>query len=161
MSDSDTTGNSAKVGDDPATAQIDIQDPLPETNWFWRRVYTFVLSLVSVGMIWYALEAVTNAGDMDSIYRIARYMIGVHVLLITYYMVAPSAEQIVKLIQAAKLLQAGVPITRRASVQGPQGRRAEVETTAGRVDTPRTPNRAPEAPAGALGDLPEEAPWHE
>lgn len=146
MSDLDTTGNAAKVTDNPATAQVDVQDPLPETNWFWRRVYTFVLSLVSVGMIWYGLEVLTSLGDGDSVYRVTRYMIGVHVLLITYYMVAPSAEQIVKLIQAAKLLQAGVPVTRRAVVETPQGGRTEVETTAGRSHTPPARNRAPEPP---------------
>lgn len=152
MSD-DTQSNSAATTADPATARVDVQDPLPETNWFWRRVYTFVLSLISVGMIWYGLEAVTTAGDMDSVYRITRYMIGVHVLLITYYMVAPSAEQIVKLIQAAKLLQAGVPVTRRAVVETPQGGRTEVETTAGHPDATTPRNRSPEPPQGDEEDF--------
>lgn len=126
--------NSIKTTDDPATVDVDVQDPLPETNWFWRRVYTFVLSLVSVAFIRYGIEALYALRDGASIYKITRYMIGVHVLLITFYMLAPSAEQLVKLVQAAKLLQAGVPMSRRATVQGPQGRRTEVETTAGRAD---------------------------
>lgn len=129
-----------------ATVQVDVQDPLPETNWFWRRVYTFVLSLVSVAFIWYGFEALFDMRQPDALYRLTRYMIGVHVLLITFYMVAPSAEQIVKLIQAAKLLQSGVPITRRAVVETPQGGRTEVETTAGHPDTPATQNRVPEPP---------------
>lgn len=134
--------NSATSTDDPATAQVDVQDPLPETNWFWRRVYTFVLSLVSIGMVWYGLVALHSMNQPDAIYRVTRYMIGVHVLLVTYYMVAPSAEQIVKIVQAAKLLRAGVPITRRATVSTAQGQRTEVETTAG---YPEEPERAPAA----------------
>lgn len=145
--------NSASTSGNPVHTQVDVQDPLPETNWFWRRVYTFVLSLVSVGMIWYGLESVTRAGDMDSVYKITRYMIGVHVLLITFYMVAPSAEQMVKLIQAAKLLQAGVPVTRRATVQTPQGGRTEVETTAGYPDSPEPQNQAPEPPEAEEQDF--------
>ncbi len=145
MSD-ETQTNRATATADPATAQVDVQDPLPETNWFWRRVYTFVLSLVSVAFIWYGFEALFDMRQPDSIYRLTRYMIGVHILLITFYMVAPSAEQIVKLIQAAKLLQSGVPITRRAVVETPQGGRTEVETTAGHPETPATQNRAPEPP---------------
>ena len=153
MSDTSTTGNSAKATDNPATVDVDVQDPLPETNWFWRRVYTFTLSLISVAFIWYGVEALYALRDGASIYKITRYMIGVHVLLITFYMLAPSAEQVVKLIQSAKLLQAGVPITRRATVQGPQGRRTEVETTAGVVEAPETQNRLPEPPEGDEEDF--------
>ena len=143
MSDSDNTTNTAQVGADPATARIDIQDPLPETNWFWRRVYTFALSLISVAFIWFGLEALNNMRDADAVYRVTRYMVGVLVLLITFYMVAPSAEQIVKLIQAAKLLQSGVTINRRATVETPQGGRTEVVATAGTPETPAAPETAP------------------
>lgn len=147
--------NSASSSHDPATAQVDVQDPLPETNWFWRRVYTFVLSLISVGMIWYGLSAAYVMGDSEAIYRLTRYMIGVHVVLITFYMVAPSAEQIVKLVQAAKLLREGVPVTRRAVVSTPEGGRTEVETTAGH---PEAPERVPEPPAASQADEEDFAP---
>lgn len=152
MSD-DIQSNSATATADPATARVDVQDPLPETNWFWRRVYTFVLSLVSVAFIWYGIEALYDLRQPDAIYRVTRYMIGVHVLLITYYMLAPSAEQLVKLVQAAKLLQAGVPMTRSAVVETPQGGRTEVTTTAGHPDTPTPRNRSPEPPEGDEEDF--------
>lgn len=145
--------NSAKATADPATASVDVQDPLPETNWFWRRVYTFALSLISVAFIWYGIEALYDLRQPDAIYRVTRYMIGVHVLLITYYMLAPSAEQLVKLVQAAKLLQSGVSMRRSASVETPQGGHTEVETTAGRSDTPETQNRSPEPPEGDEEDF--------
>lgn len=154
----ETAGNSIKTGADPATAQLDVQDPLPETNWFWRRVYTFVLSLVSVAFIMYGLEALQGLGDNENIYRVTRYMIGVHVMLITYYMVAPSAEQIIKIIQSAKIIRSGIPITRSASMQSP-GRRTEVKTTAGAPQAPEPPQSAPTPVSGGIQDLPDEATW--
>lgn len=146
MSDTDSTTNTATV--DPATGapRLDIQDPLPETNWFWRRVYTFALSLISVAFIWFGLEALNQMREPSLVYSVTRYMIGVHVLLITFYMLAPSAEQMVKLIQATKLLHAGIPIRRRAVAETPQGGRTEIEATAGVVETPEAQNRAPEPP---------------
>lgn len=149
----DTQSNSAATTDDPATARVDVQDPLPETNWFWRRVYTFALSLISVAFIWYGIEALYDLRQPDAIYRVTRYMIGVHVLLITFYMLAPSAEQIVKLIQAAKLLQSGVTMQRSAVVETPQGGRTAVVTTAGDPSTPAARNRAPEPPEGDEEDF--------
>lgn len=154
----DTSGNSAKTEGDPATVQLDVQDPLPETNWFWRRVYTFALSLISVSFIWYGLEALWGLHDAENIYRVTRYMIGVHVMLITYYMVAPSAEQIIKIIQSARIIRSGIPITRSATTQSP-GRRTEVKTTAGAPDSPETPQPAPAPPPSGIQDLPDEATW--
>lgn len=151
---SDTTqSNSAASANDPATARVDVQDPLPETNWFWRRVYTFALSLISIAFIWFGLEALNNMREAEAIFQITRYMIGVLVLLVTYYMVAPSAEQIVKLIQAAKLLQSGVTINRSASVETPQGGRTEVSTSVGTPDTSPPQNRSPAPPAVAEEDV--------
>lgn len=144
MSDGDGTQNSAQQGSDPATARVDVQDPLPETNWFWRRVYTFALSLISIAIVIYGVQVLHELKDADNVYRVTRYMIGVHVLLITYYMLAPSAEQMVKLIQTAKLLGAGVPISRKAVVETPEGGRTEVTTTAG-APTPPEPSPAPPA----------------
>lgn len=131
-----------RTTEDPARTELDIQDPLPETNWFWRRVYTFALSLISVAFIWFGVEALYDLRQPDAIYRLTRYMIGVHVLLITYYMLAPSAEQLVKLVQAAKLLQSGVTIQRSATVESPEGGRAEVISTAGDLEDHPTPNRS-------------------
>lgn len=146
MSDTNGSNNSAAAGPDPATVRVDVQDPLPETNWFWRRVYTFTLSLISISIVIYGVQVLHELKDADNVYRVTRYMIGVHVLLITYYMLAPSAEQMVKLIQTAKLLGAGIPITRKAVVETPEGGRTEVSTTAGAPAPPEPPQAAPEAP---------------
>lgn len=125
------------------TVDIDVQDPLPEQDWFWRRTFTFVLSLASLGFIWYGIEALWDLRSAEAIYRVTRYMIGILAMLILFYMVAPSAEQIVKLIQAAKTLRAGVPMKRVARVETPSGT-VETQSTAGVVeDTPLPPVASP------------------
>lgn len=112
---------------DETPHKIDPQDPLPETNWFWRRVYTFALSLISLAFIWYGLEALNAMRQPQHVFSITRYMVGVHVLLITFYMLAPSAEQIVKLVQAAKLLRAGVPLRQPPVLPAPAPVAEEVD----------------------------------
>ena len=153
------TENSAQSGDTPATARVDVQDPLPETDWFWRRTYTFVFTLISTAFIWYGLEALWNLKQPESIYFVTRYMIFVHVMLITYYMVAPSAEQIIKIVQAAKIIRSGIPMTRSASVET-EGTRTEVTTTAGTSEAPQAaPEPAPAPAPTGIDNVPEEAPW--
>lgn len=148
MTDSSGSGNTAQIDPtDPATARVDVQDPLPETDWFWRRLYTFLFTLLSVAFIWYGLASLQQLGQAEMIYRVTRYMIGVHVMLITYYMVAPSAEQIIKIIQSAKIIRAGIPITRAVAAETPQGGRVEAKTVAGAPEAlspPPTPPAAPE-----------------
>jgi len=144
MNDSEQAHNTASSGD--PVSRVDVQDPLPENNWFWRRTYVFIMSIMSLAFIWYGVEALYALGQPDALYRITRYMIGILAMLIVFYMVAPSAEQIVKLIQAAKLLRENVQITRRASVETPEGGRTEVETTAGTALPTAKPQAAPSAP---------------
>lgn len=147
MTDSTSGGsNSAQAGSDPATARVDVQDPLPETSWLWRRIYVFTFSMISVAFILYGLESLHGMRDAEAVYRITRYMIAVHAMLILFYMVAPSAEQIVKLIQAARIIRSGVTTTRSAVVETPEGGRTEVSTTTGASATPE-PSPAPPAPA--------------
>lgn len=114
---------------DDTPHKIDPQDPLPETNWFWRRVYTFALSLISVAFIWYGLESLNAMQQPQHVFSITRYMVGVHVLLITFYMLAPSAEQIVKLVQAAKLLRAGVPLRQPPALPAPVAEEVDAAPT--------------------------------
>ena len=142
-----------RVADNPATGSIDVQDPLPEQDWTWRRAYTYALTMTACAGVAYLLSAIRDAGDAQTMYDLAWWMLAIIAMLATYYMVAPSAEQIVKLIQATKLLQSGVPMSRTASVETPQGGRAEVTTSAGGQDTPAIENRAPEASPGAEDDV--------
>lgn len=123
------------MSDDTPATGVDPQDPLPESSWLWRRIFTFIFSLISVAFIWYGLEALWNLREAALIYSITRYMIGVLVMLITYYMVAPSAEQSIRLVQSAKLLRSGIPLlSRRDSTPPPD------------PEVPSPPPASPEPP---------------
>lgn len=134
-----TNQNSAEA--DPQ--RVDVQDPLPEPNWLWRRVYTFTLSMLSLAFIWYGAQAMLTLNRPVELYSITRYMIAILAMLILFYMIAPSAEQIVKMIQASRTLRSGVEMTRKASSESPDGTLTEVETTAGKPATVDEEDYAP------------------
>lgn len=80
----------------------DQQDPLPESSWKHRRWFSFgvtIACLVGVGWIIHKLvEAAHLAG-------VAYGLIALAALLATYYLIAPSAEHVVKLIQTARIFK--------------------------------------------------------
>lgn len=166
----------------PQEQHVDLQDPLPESNWFWRRVFTFLATASVVVMLFflgYALnrltDGVVNRIDnmtADTVAKIAieamktiaemfRLMFWALIVVVTYYMVAPSAEQITKMVKTAALLKGGVQIAGRQTIRTPE---AEVETakTVGQPPAPPIPARgdaiaAPEAPTTT--DTSDGPPW--
>lgn len=156
------------------TSLLDIQDPLPEANWLWRRVFTFLAVLVIFALL-IGLAVATNrivsnvVGRIDTmsavavaeiakqalvvIMRMFTLMFWALMVTVTYYMVAPSAEQITKLLQTAGLLKAGVQIAQR-TVETPE--RKEVASTVGSPPQPISPPVADEAPEAA--PLPDDMP---
>lgn len=118
MTEGKTNSASTTGGD----VRADLQDPLPEPNWLWRRSYTFALSLISLGFVWYGAEAMFLMKRPEELFAITRYMIGILAFLILCYMVAPSAEQITKLVQASKIIQSGVPMSRTAEAETDEGK---------------------------------------
>lgn len=137
----------------------DPQDPLPEANWLWRRVFTFVALACAFGILiglGYATNRIVGniVGRLDSmdaanvtqitiaaldVLREMFKMMWITVLVVvTYYMVAPSAEQITKVIQTARLLQGGVQIASRARVSTPE-REEETTATVGVPPQPTVP----------------------
>lgn len=119
---------------DKTPTTLDAQDPLPEANWLWRRVFTFtVLAFafaILIGLGWATNRIVGNiVGRIDTMdarnvaqitvvalnviltmFKLMFYVVLANMLL---YIVAPSAEQITKMIQTAGLLKAGVAIASR------------------------------------------------
>ena len=166
----------------------DPQDPLPEANWLWRRVFVFV-ALAATFSILIGLGLATNRivgnivnriDSMDAvnvaqitvvalnvIQRMFTLMFYTVVIVVTYYMVAPSAEQITKMLQTARLLKAGVQIASRAKVELPD-RREETQATLGLPPQPTIPPEPPQerdSGPGGTADTPEapvglpDAPW--
>lgn len=140
----------------PPTAP-DIQDPLPEANWLWRRVFSIGATVIILAIL-IGLAIATNRivgtvveriDTMTSevvaqiakqalvvILQMFRLMFWALIVVVTYYMIAPSAEQITKMLQTAGLLKAGVQLAGR-SVETPD--RREIATTAGKPPQPVSP----------------------
>lgn len=142
MTDHDELGTttSAAMTDDPATAVIDVQDPLPESNFFYRRVFAYVSSTILVGLLAYVTFKMQTP---ESLRTMALYLSLLLWFSITYYMLAPSAEQLVRIIQAGRALRSGVEMTRTARVDRREGT-AEARTTARPRRAPERRSRGPE-----------------
>ena len=99
------------------TSNADEKDPLPESNWFWRRAFsiatTLVVFTILIGLAVAAnriVDSVVTRIDtmsaeavsvitvraLNAIEEMFRMMFYALLTVVTYYMVAPSAEQITK-----------------------------------------------------------------
>ena len=113
--------------------RVDVQDPLPESKWFWRRLFVFSVTLVLLALLWDKVDAVSDvarAGSetaIDGLVAILKSCIVLIGMLILFYLLAPSAEQLTKLIQTARVLKLGGSITNEAKAKSADG--AEVTTT--------------------------------
>lgn len=125
--------------------EIDPQDPLPEPTWLWRRLYVYAVTIVILALVWVGVHQLAEVASMEpqqgiaALLRAVQWLIAALICVITYYLVAPSAEQIVKMIQAARL------------------QRTKID-----ADKPRPQPEPPsqDDSAQAKKDPPEEAPWH-
>lgn len=157
----------------------DAQDPLPESNWLWRRVFVFLVTAAILVMIWRwgdrlsdiaAVAVMKNQDPQVVIYAIKTMatlmgrllaMIG---LMILFYLLAPSAEQLTKLMQTAKSLREGVRFTKAASTNA-QGD-AAAYSTAGKPPEPEPVAPIPVSPTPTEGagsapvPLPDTDPWN-
>lgn len=123
-----------------ATGEIDAQDPLPESNFFWRRLYSYIATFSIWGLLVFVIYKMEDAGSLRTV---ALYLSMLLWFTITYYMIAPSAEQITRIIQAARTMRSKVPVAHRTTVDTRQGDHAEVETTAGYPEARESDDAAP------------------
>lgn len=84
----------------------DPQDPLPEQSFFYRRVFSYVIAVSLLGLIAFVVWRIDGA---DQLREIALYLCLLLFVVVTYYMVAPSAEHVVKMIQLGKLWRSSPP----------------------------------------------------
>lgn len=91
----------------------DPQDPLPEASWFWRRVFVFWVTGVVLWFLWGAIDRlgavafVSPKEGVPALLELCKWIISLTILMATYYMIAPSAEQIVKIFKVAALIRTG------------------------------------------------------
>ena len=134
----------------------DAHDPLPESNWVWRRVFVFAVTSCFCFMIWrygdrladIAVVAVSQQENAVSTVRalltLCKWLLAGLYMMILFYLLAPSAEQLTKMIQTARSLRSGVSFHSTAKAKGPEGT-AETTTAAG-VGAQPAPPPQPEPP---------------
>jgi hypothetical protein len=94
----DAPDEPAATGGPPAT--VDSQDPLPEAQWFWRRCFIFVTTAVIIVGIWLMVQSIRDVtGDepqlaVGAFVKIIGWMLLFQWFTSTYYLIAPSAEQV-------------------------------------------------------------------
>lgn len=121
------------MADTSLSVTTDLQDPLPESSWFWRRVFVFTVTAAVLWMLWGAITQLGNVALVEprsgvpALLSLCKWIIGMTALMATYYMVAPSAEQLTKMVKTASLLQAGVQVAGKR-VELPDGHTEEAKT---------------------------------
>lgn len=120
----------------------DLQDPLPESNWLYRRIFTYVVIVALLAVLTWIVWGMTDAlltivkGDSDAtatvnaLRDVAFYVVCFAGWLATTYVIAPSGEQVVKMFQSVKL-------------------------SLGPTQAPRLPQRRPDPTARITPDDPE------
>lgn len=134
--------------DSTPKAEVDLQDPLPESSWFWRRVFVFTTTAAVLWMLWGAIDRLGTVAvsaphlGVPALLSLCKWILGFSGMMATYYMVAPSAEQIVKMLKTAALLRSGVQVA---------GKRVE-DTPEGRTETAKTVGMPPAPPIPGAGE---------
>jgi hypothetical protein len=117
-------------------------EPLAHSNWKSRRAYAFAVTLALLFMLGWAIHH-DKAGALD----VLTWLLSTMFIL---WMVAPSAEQAVKMLATAAALRSGVAFTSHAEVDPRRGRAwAGVSAVPAETDAPERPghDEAPGAPA--------------
>jgi hypothetical protein len=143
---------------------VETHDPIPEANWFWRRLFTFIFVTIMIAGLWaigwqmHELAAANAQTVVDKLYGMFRYLVLLTFVSVTYYMVAPSAEQVTRMWQTAGLFKQGLTQTVTQVATAADGSKASATTTTGpATDTPLPPPGAVPPPPPA--PPPEEPPW--
>lgn len=103
------------------THSVDLQDPLPESSWFWRRVFVFAVTSVVLWFLWGAIDRlgavalISPVNGVPALLELCKWIISLTILMATYYMIAPSAEQIVKIFKVAALIRNGALVSEEAT----------------------------------------------
>lgn len=141
----------------PATA--DPQDPLPESNWVWRRIFVFVFGGIAMAgvaavlwIIWEIarstlqligllgalrdVQALNGAVDVignsvEALRNLGFWLIILVMVDRALYLIAPSAEQAAKMMATVSAWKGGVSTSSTARATSPDGSVAEATKTAG------------------------------
>lgn len=74
------------------------QDPLPEGQWLFRRIFTWTLTILLLAL----LAVVVWRMPDGQLQLVALWLIGLIGLVVTYYLLAPSAPELTLLVSALR-----------------------------------------------------------
>lgn len=124
---------------------VDPQDPLPEGSFTYRRLLTFLISISVIILLWRVtgkLGEIASSPDdklaaqaIAGLIRMTGWALLCWGLTILLYLVAPTAEQLGKLLATLSALKSGVSFRSSASASSVQGS-AQAEKTAGKEVAP-------------------------
>lgn len=78
----------------------DLKDALPESKWIWRRVFTYVVTVVALVLI---AVCVTRAPDPTNLGLALCVLVG---WMATLYLIAPASEHIAEILALSKIVRA-------------------------------------------------------
>ncbi|HEX8224461.1 MAG TPA: hypothetical protein VF605_11655 [Allosphingosinicella sp.] len=154
----------------PPTA--DPQDPLPESNWLYRRILIFagvascaiglgIIIAIFHGIATRALASADSANGaqitlhaIEALYNLGFWLVIIVLVNLTLYLIAPSAEQATKMLATVQALKGGVTFASRSAIATPTAR-AETASIAGvGAEAPKAAPVAAPAPAAAAEPVP-------
>lgn len=141
--------------------KVETHDPLPEGNWFWRRIFIWALCTVICLGVWVMVITMVNLAGNHSELIVGAFVriIGWLLLLVwfamTYYIVGTNAEQVVKIVQTASMFKSGLAQTVTQTATGADGSKATAQTTIAPAAVPTAPVTA-DPPSSVV---PLDVPW--
>lgn len=129
--------DNAAAASPPPTA--DPQDPLPESNWFWRRIFIFVITACLLAGVWFKVDdlsviaLIQNETAIRGLVTILKWALSLVGIMVLLYLVAPSAEQVAKMLSTLSAWKAGISTVSTSRAIGSDGSTAEASVAAGRA----------------------------
>lgn len=124
--------------------ELDPQDPLPESNWFWRRIF-----FIGFIMIMSAIKAYETYEDRQDWFTSFLILVAV-----VTYGIAPSAEQAYKMFQLTTLFKDGISFKRSQHVEATADKTTASTSTEVVRDDRQTTGFDPSAGADGVGGSP-------
>jgi hypothetical protein len=167
----------AEVTSDPPSVTLDAQDPLPESNWFFRRWFVFVCTAaqgiavaVILTMLYQIGQMAFDAKGMNELlaiagmlHNLALWIISLTIIDRILYMIAPSAEQAALIIQTVKGALGGVSFRKTQTATSTPG--GTTGTTTATIEAPNvqpssdsTPAASPGAAGSRVDSIPDRPP---
>jgi hypothetical protein len=115
--------NTSPTKDEPVTitappaaaVTIDPQNPLPEASFFWRRVIAMLVTGFACALAWWTAEWLYDLKAAGSLLELTKLVIYGAGLVLTYYFIAPSANELTSLVQSAGIIRKSLDVAANAS----------------------------------------------